>query len=285
MQRYRMVSVIVITGALLASADWASATPPVKPATPTISTLPGTKPAPAGKPDERVAPGASFFLEFPNLPKDRHGEATKMQVRIPARYDAANKYPLIIWMGGGDGGNTIGSCPALVDSDEFICAGLPFPKGASNPRQANMVGDFRKIWKYHQPMLEELYRAVPNIDKRLRIIGGFSNGAHCIDGLLGDAPDYVNWFNVFVLVEGGGHARHWPHKENQFACVLWGEKSIDKKLNIGGSDIRLAKTAKMTVMSEEMTGVGHEFPQQYQAKVREWITTTVIPATLGSAKN
>jgi len=251
----------------------------------TTPMLPGAKPAPAGKPDERVTPGATFFLEFPKLPKDRHGEMTKMQVHIPSHYDATNKYPLIIWMGGSDGGNTIGSCPALVNQDDFICAGLPYPKGANSPRQATMVGEFKKIWKYHLAMLEELYRAVPNIDTRLRIIGGFSNGAHCIDGLLGEAHDYVNWFNVFVLVEGGGQSAHWPRKENQFACVLWGDKSPEKPMNIGARDVLRAKSAKMTLMSEEMKGAGHEFPQPYQAKVREWIEKTVIPAALGGSKN
>ena len=247
-------------------------------------TLTPARPAAAGKPDERVKPGASFFLEFPGLPKDRHGELTKMQVRIPARYDAAKTYPLIIWMGGSDGVNTTGSCGALVEQDNFICAGLPFPRGASNPKQDNMVGDFKKIWKYHRAMLEELHRAVPNIDTRLRIVGGFSNGAHCIDGLLDEAKDYAGWFNVFVLVEGGGHAAHWPRKENQFACVLWGDKSPGKALNIGENNVHLARRAKMTLMSEEMKGVGHEFPQPYQAKVREWIEKTVIPVTLGGGK-
>lgn len=252
------------------------------PANPTAPTPAAT--ATAGKADERVKPGAMFFLEFPDLAKDRHGELTKMQVRIPARYEAAKKYPLIIWMGGSDGGNTTGSCSALVEQDSFICAGLPFPKGASNPKQDNMVGDFKKIWKYHHTMLEALHRAVPNIDARLRIIGGFSNGAHCIDGLLDEAKDYVNWFNVFVLVEGGGHAGHWPRKESQFACVLWGDKSSGKALNLGENNVHLAKRAKMTLMSEEMKGVGHEFPQPYQAKVREWIEKTVIPGTLGGGK-
>ncbi|MCX6910643.1 MAG: hypothetical protein NTY01_21740 [Verrucomicrobia bacterium] len=253
--------------------------------TPAAPTLPGAKSATTGKADERVKLGAVFFLEFPDLPKDRRGELTKMQVRIPARYDAARKYPLIIWMGGSDGGNTTGSCSALVEPDDFICAGLPYPKGASNPKQDNMVGDFKKIWKYHHTMLEALHRTVPNIDMRLRIIGGFSNGAHCIDGLLDEAKDYVNWFNVFVLVEGGGHAGHWTRKENQFTCVLWGDKSPNKALNTGENCIRLAKCAKMTLMSEEMKGVGHEFPQPYQAKVREWIEKTVIPGTLGGGKS
>jgi len=252
--------------------------------TPAAPALPGAKPATAGKADERVKPGAVFFLEFPDLPKDRHGELTKMQVRIPARYDAAKKYPLIIWMGGSDGGNTTGSCSALVEPDDFICAGLPYPRGASNPKQDNMVGDFKKVWKYHHTMLEALHRAAPNIDTRLRIIGGFSNGAHCIDGLLDEAKDYVNWFNVFVLVEGGGHAGHWTRKGNQFACVLWGDKSSGKVLNLGENNVHLAKRAKMTLMSEEMKGVGHEFPQPYQIKVREWIEKTVIPGTLGGGK-
>jgi hypothetical protein len=40
----------------------------------------------------------------------------------------------------------------------------------------------------------------------------------------------------------------------------------------------------MTLMSEEMKGAGHEFPQPYQAKVREWIEKTVIPAALSDTK-
>ena len=36
--------------------------------------------------------------------------------------------------------------------------------------------------------------------------------------------------------------------------------------------------------SEEMKGAGHEFAKPYVPKVREWIETTVIPATLGGGK-
>ncbi len=44
-------------------------------------------------------------------------------------------------------------------------------------------------------MIDDLHRVVPNLDTRLRIVSGFSNGAHCIDGLLDDARDYTGWFN------------------------------------------------------------------------------------------
>lgn len=279
------------------SAGGASPTTPAAaptPATPALTAkltrpvptpaMPGTKPAAPGAADERVKPGATFFIEFPKLTVDRHGEPTKMQVRIPAGYDPAKKYPLIVWMGGSDGGNTTGSGPSLVDDTLFVCAGLPFPKGANNASQSNMVGDFKKIWAYHKPMLEELHRVVPNLDTRLRIVSGFSNGAHCIDGLLDDARDYTDWFNCFILVEGGGRAGRWPRKDNQFACVLWGEKSSNKQSGAGENGAHLAKRAKMTVMSEEMKGVGHAFAPEYQPKVREWIEKIVIPAALGGKK-
>lgn len=255
------------------------------PAPGALPPMPGAKPAVAGASDERVKPGATFSLEFPKLTADRRGEPAKMQVRIPTGYDPAKKYPLIVWMGGADGGNTIGTGPALVDDTLFVCAGLPYPKGANNAGQSNMVGDFKKIWAYHKPMLEELHRVVPNLDKRLRIVSGFSNGAHCIDGLLDEARDYTDWFNCFILVEGGGFAGRWPHKDNQFACVLWGEKSPSKQSNCGENGVRLAKRAKMTLLSEEMKGVGHAFPQEYQPKVREWIEKTVLPATLGEKRS
>ncbi len=44
-------------------------------------------------------------------------------------------------------------------------------------------------------MIDDLHRVVPNLDTRLRIVSGFSNGAHCIDGLLDAARDYTGWFN------------------------------------------------------------------------------------------
>lgn len=245
------------------------------------SAVPGMKPA-AGTPDPRVKPGEKFFLEFPSLAPDRHGGPAKMEVRIPVRYDATRKYPLIIWMGGGDGGNTVGMCPALVDQDSFICAGLPYPKGANNPQKASIVGEFKKIWRYQHAMLEELYRVVPNLDSRLRIISGFSNGAHTIDGILNEARDYTDWFNCFILVDGGGRAERWPHKDNQFACVLWGENSMNKMS--GENNIHLAKHARMTLMAEEMKGAGHEFAKPYVPKVREWIEKTVIPTALGVGK-
>lgn len=234
----------------------------------------------AGVEDERVKPGATFFLEFPDLAPDRHDAPTKMQVAIPATYDRTKKVPLVVWMEGGDGGNTGGTAQAIVDNAQFVCVGLPYPKGANNPNQANMVGDFKTIWKYHKTMLDELNKVVPNIDPRLRIVGGFSNGAHAIDGILDDGKGYTDYFNTFILVDGGGYSSSWPKKENQFACVLWGETSPNNKTGQNNRD--LAKRAKMEFMAEEMKGVGHAFPEEYRPKVKDWIMKTVMPKALAA---
>ncbi|MEY4482695.1 MAG: hypothetical protein RL693_147 [Verrucomicrobiota bacterium] len=242
------------------------------------SVSPGTTSAVSS--DERVKPGATFFLEFPDLAPDRHDAPTKMQVTIPTTYDPAKKVPLVVWMEGGDGSNTNGTAQAIVDSAQFVCVGLPFPKGANNPNQANMVGDYKSIWKYHKTMLDALIKVVPNIEPRLRIVGGFSNGAHAIDGILDEGKGYTDYFNVFVLVDGGGHSNSWPKNGNQFACVLWGETSPANALGQNNRD--LAKRAKMEFMAEEMKGVGHAFPEEYRPKVKDWIMKTVMPKALAA---
>ena len=129
--------------------------------------------------DDRLKPDNTFKLEFPNLPVDRRGHAAETTVRLPSKYDLRHKYPLIVWLAGGEGGNAPASAGNLVDQDKFIMAGLPYPKGANCPRQANKVGDFPTIWAYHHAMLDEIHKVVPNINRDLRVLAGFSNGGHC----------------------------------------------------------------------------------------------------------
>ena len=131
----------------------------------------------AAEPDPRVRPGASFVVEFPDLQVDRQGRPAQMEVRIPGDYRADGVYPLIAWMTGGGGNFRAGGADQLVDTSRFVRVGLPFPKGANNPRQGNMVGDFPTMWAYHRQMLAKLEELVPNIHPRMRIAAGFSNGA------------------------------------------------------------------------------------------------------------
>ncbi|MEM7012886.1 MAG: hypothetical protein AAF585_15530, partial [Verrucomicrobiota bacterium] len=126
---------------------------------------------------EGPKPGETLTFDFPNLAKDFSGNPAKFSAKIPADYDPAKPVGLIVFAGGGKGSSSPSGAAGLTNGD-FVCAGFPYPDNGRNPAQNNMVGSFDEVWDYWKPMLAKLEEAVPNIDPRLRIIGGFSNGGH-----------------------------------------------------------------------------------------------------------
>ena len=137
---------------------------------------------------------------------------------------------------------------------------MPYPKGANNPGQANMVGNFPVMWRYHKAMLEELHRVIPNINLDFRVLAGFSNGGHCIDGVLGIGA--TEYFNTFILADGGGAGGGGKYRPargcHMFIC--WGEKSPNKAAS--PSVITKAKKAGMKIKAVEMKGTGHKFADE-----------------------
>ncbi len=228
-----------------------------------------------GKPDERIKAGATVKLDFPDLSPDRKDQPAALNMRVPDKYDPNKPVPLIVWLGGGDGGNSAGSCSSLVDQKKFLMVGLPYPKGANNPGQANMVGEFEDIWAYHQTMLDEITKLVPNIDPKLRIIAGFSNGGHAIDGMMAE-KEFRDFFKVYVLIDGGKDEGRYSGMAGNFAYVAWGTEGNNNSAS-AQSVAKSAKRGKMTVESHGMEGVGHAFPAEEKALVKKWITETVIP--------
>lgn len=239
-------------------------------------------PQPAAKLDERVKPSAAIKLEFPDLTPDRKGKPAALNLRIPDNYDPAKPVPLIIFLGGGDGGNSSGSCAALVDQKDFLMIGLPYPKGANNPGQANMVGDFRKIWAYHKTMLDEIMKLVPNIHPDLRIIAGFSNGAHAIDGMMKE-KEFRQFFKAYVLIEGGMDIGKYSGMSGTYAYIAWGTNGTNNSTN-SQNVVKSAKRGKMEVESHGMEGVGHAFPASEKELVKRWITEAVIPGLSGKSE-
>jgi hypothetical protein len=226
-----------------------------------------------------VAPGASLKFDFPELTVDRHGAMAACNVTLPAGYEATKKYPLVAWLGGGEGGNT--PSKAFLPEGDFIVVGLPYPKGANNPVQANMVGEFAKIWAYHRFMLDEIAKIIPNIDKSRSIIAGFSNGGHSIDGMLrlSSGPKLTDYFGIFVFADGGGTSYtskgNLPDLKGKFAYACWGsEKGSNKP-----ATSQLPKTLKAkgaTAIGSEMTGVGHAFAETEHPKVAEWLEKVAL---------
>lgn len=248
-----------------------------KPAAPGPA-APGT-PAPAVA--DEVKPGATIRLEFPDLAKDRGDQTAACHVRVPSGYDPAKPCGLVVWLGGGDGSNQPSG--SFVPEGPFVLAGLPYPKGADNPGQANMVGDYETVWEFHRAMIDRIHETIPNLKKEWSVIGGFSNGGHSIDGMLrlrdkkGALADY---FGAFVIADGGGgyasEDGSYPSLEGKFAYVCWGETSANAANSEGVA--KDFKSRRATTVASEMAGTGHAFADFEQAKVKEWIKTVVLPA-------
>lgn len=228
-----------------------------------------------------VAPGATLRFDFPELTVDRKGALAACHLILPANYDPAKKCPLVAWLAGGEGGNQPNK--SFLPAGDFVLVGLPYPKGANNPAQANMVGDYAKVWAYHRFMLEEIAKVIPNIDKSRSIIAGFSNGGHSIDGMLrlSSGPKLTDYFGIFIFADGGGTAYsskgNLPDLKGKFAYACWGELKGSNKPNT--SLLPKALKAKgATVVGSEMVGIGHAFAESEHGKVAEWLEQVALAA-------
>ena len=237
------------------------------------------KPIPRTELKAQVAPGASLKFDFPELTVDRKGALAACHLTLPAGYEAAKKYPLVVWLGGGEGGNTPSG--SFLPEGDFILVGLPYPKGANNPAQANMVGDYAKVWAYQRFMLDEIARVIPNIDKSNSIIAGFSNGGHAIDGMLrlSSGPKLTDYFGIFIFADGGGtdysSKGNLPNLKGKFAYACWGGEKGSNKLATSLLP-KAFKTKGATVLGSEMTGVGHAFAETEHPKVAEWLAKVAL---------
>ena len=240
---------------------------------------PVEKAVPRAELKAQVAPSASLKFDFPELTVDRHGAMAACHLTLPADYVAAKKYPLVVWLGGGEGGNT--PSKAFLPEGDFILVGLPYPKGANNPAQANMVGDYAKVWTYQRFMLDEIAKVVPNIDKSHSIIAGFSNGGHAIDGMLrlSSGPKLTDYFSVFIFADGGGTTYtskgNLPNLKDKFAYACWGS---EKGSNKPATSLlpKALKSKGATVVGSEMTGVGHSFAATEHPKIAEWLAKVAL---------
>lgn len=237
----------------------------------------GAKPTGPGELDPRA--GQTLTFEFPELIKDMTGAPAKFSVKVPAKFDGKTPVPLFVFLAGGNGSNSPGGAVGLT-KDDFLCVGLPYPDDGRNSDQNNMVGSFDEVWAYWQPMLAKLDGEFPNIDKHLRMIGGFSNGGHAIDGLLGKTA-FAEYFNAFVLIDGGGAlGGKYRSAKGEHCYVAWGEKSP----NAVNSEevVSRAGRAGMVSVESEMAGVGHAFPDSEKKKVTDWIYQKVLPGIAGA---
>jgi hypothetical protein len=142
----------------------------------------------AGAAVVKLEPDARWQLEFPQLPDtlatiiSGERQPARLTVQLPANYSRTGKFPLFVFLNGGDGGRADG-LPidrTTVGSNDFICVNLPLFKRAFDKKDGGLItiDDFETLSGAYRAMLEKLTKTIPNITRHRSAIGGFSNGAH-----------------------------------------------------------------------------------------------------------
>ena len=227
-----------------------------------------------------VKPGASQNLTFGELGNCNHDESPlNCNVYVPTKYTADRPVPLLVWLTGGKGGNALGGAWALAGKDEFVCASLPFPSFEGRDIFARQKDKgLVEFWEVHRTMLDRVAEAIPNLDPNIRIIAGFSNGAHSIGGYCSQAgEEFGEYFNVFKFGDGGVYTSDWPKRafRDAHAYCCWGEESNNKDMGKFTSDA--CEDARMILTTSEMADTGHKFTPEEKVKVKTWLMETVLP--------
>lgn len=242
-------------------------------------------------PDQRVKPGADFYVDYPDMPMTLASKTARMNIIIPKDYDPSKKYPLFLWLNGAKGGPSAHKANKISQEKRFICVSFPLFKestrdGASVEGTSNIYmrqTDMKINWDNFKIMLNDLYKIVPNIDPDIRIAGGFSNGAHTIAYLLnGSDGEFQEHFTSYILWEGGDQLSNFKSIKDRALLLVWGEAaSYGEKLK---SKVKVAEGTGIKSKGISMPGIGHDCPvEDYADQVREWMCTHVLPAHLAQS--
>lgn len=226
----------------------------------------------------RLAPGTWFTVKFSDMPPtlfamwNSKPDVAQMTVFLPRNYDPERKHPLLIFLNGWDGGNAGNPsiARALSEEQDFVCVALPLfkerldPSAPANTRAILVQdADCRFAWPYYRTMLLKLDELVPNLDSAHQILGGFSNGAHTVAGLVNESDGEVaQRFQAFVLGDGGGGLRRFDLLKDKpllMVCGVWRPNP----------EPLLAAGVKLTVY--RMAEPKHAFPVTEYPAVREWL--------------
>lgn len=236
----------------------------------------------------RLAPGSWFTVKFPEMPPtlfalwNSRPDPAMMTVFLPRNYDAQRKHPLFIFLNGSDGGNASNPtiARALTEEQDFVCVAMPLFKErldlSITPETRRILvqeSDGRYAWPYYRTMLQKLDETVPNLGSAHQILGGFSNGAHMVAGLVnGSDGEAARRFSAFLLGDGGGGLRRFDLLQGKpllMVCGVWRPKT----------EAALAAGVKLTVY--RMAEAKHAFPTSEYPPVREWLRGPALQSSRG----
>ena len=233
-----------------------------------------------------IQPDTVITLQFSNLPKTmfykifNEGSVPAASVYLPTDYSPDKTFPFILFINGATGGSgkNINSVIRKFGRSGFILANVPIMKDSVAPllpdssnywtRMILNDTDAHLSWLSYEIMLDSIYSLIPNIHKKQTFMGGFSNGAHVTArsiNLFG--KNATNRFKNFFFVEGGNSLeknRKLRRKHIIFFKGGKGKNWLEKSYNN-------ALESKARARFVLMEGYGHQFPEEYQKQLLDWI--------------
>jgi predicted esterase len=219
--------------------------------------------------DPRVRPGAEFVVEFPELGGAEHGGTLRMGVYIPRDYDPGKSFPLMAWLGGGAGSHAPRPARRFAGDTGWVCVGLSYRKRNGAP------GGWETSWDIYKIMLDALEEAVPNIEPRARVVGGFSSGGAAITHAIGqEGRWFCDYFYAFMPGGAGWPMGGLDKIKGRPMLMFMGDK--DSRFS---GYVRLDKAAKAAGVDAKFLvfkGVGHTIPDSYVPEMRQWMKRRVL---------
>ncbi len=243
------------------------------------------------RPKDYPAAGKRIQIPMPELGTSIGGAEAQFTIEVGANVSPMRPVPLFIWFAQASGADSdIRNRSSLLGEKaaDFVCVFLPYPGSYKSSREYNQAitdaNNVKDLEKMHEAMLGRLTQMFPNLDPRLGIVGGFSNGAHTVSTHLANKfKPLTNLCNCYILVEGGSnYKKSFPRYKNDSMLLVFGkhfrEYGVSKYLE------KEVKRAGFKNTWIDMPGVGHEFPEMYEKQVSKHITEVMIPRHLHADK-
>ncbi|MCZ7591475.1 MAG: hypothetical protein M5U15_04660 [Kiritimatiellae bacterium] len=254
--------------------------------------------------DVKLIPGTPVEFEVADAPASmaiqlRHSdESVRMTIKLPADYDSEKPYPVLLFLNGGDGGmgGELNMADPFLGGEGYILCNMPLfkrvvetdkdeVKWSITPADAPYALDAYRV------LFAELHRLVPNADKSKSVLAGFSNGANSAALFLwASAPEFLNDFSAFILIEGGfwlGSDRdsesgvHFQRAtfsglENKRVLVMYGDQTTPPDripwIAAAKESVAAMKAAGVNATELPMIGISHDFQPDAMSAVRDWLS-------------
>lgn len=220
---------------------------------------------------------------------------------LPEGYNPTNSYPLVVYLPGNDGNpkGNITKARYLAGTNGWIAATLPLFKQRVDRDEIGggvLMGyeDAPILARAYATMLDELFKRVPNIDRKKSAVVGFSNGAIAVGVLVSTHDEFIlDHFQNFCLVDHGMFHLTDLHKSrartSRFLLLTGDRPEFGRDLKNRQAKLQAEAWQQLDVKisSRVLPGTGHEFNESQMDVVREWLreaTADGLPrARIGAA--